>query len=172
VRSPASEARNHDSSHGDRGHVRVSTELGNEAAARLERARDGGEDRVGVSHPVQDGVREHRVEFALERQSTRVRHAGVDSLPHGLGDHLGGGVDSDHRGARCDDPRREGSVAAAQIKDPLAGPCGEMREQRRTERWYERGVLPVVGRGPRLRHPHMMAYTPAPPGTREILRRP
>lgn len=72
----------------DSGDVAVAAKLGDEAAARLQRAVYAGEHRVVVAHPMECGVRKHRVEFVLEGQLLGVDEPRVESARGRRRDHL------------------------------------------------------------------------------------
>jgi hypothetical protein len=68
--------------------VAVSAELGDEAAAWLQRAMHAGKHRVVIAHPVERRVRKHRVEFPVERQPLCVDRPRVDAARRCRSDHL------------------------------------------------------------------------------------
>jgi hypothetical protein len=111
-----------------------------EAAARLQRPCDPGGDCVGLLDPVQDRVREDRVELAGEGERTGVGHlegeAGVGAT--GLDDHFRRRVDPDHGGPGGSDRGGQVPRAGPQVEDAFAG-------LRREEFDELRPVLPHEG---------------------------
>ena len=98
----------------------MAAHLADKPAARLQCPIYAGEDRLGRPHPMQCRIREHRIEFAVERQVLSGHHAGVEAARLGRGDHVGGGVDRHDRGAGGGDLFGQHPVAAAEIEDMLA----------------------------------------------------
>ena len=82
----------------------MATHLARKAAARLERARDSRDHRVGiVLHPVQRRIGKYRVELARELEPRAVGHARVETALSRRRDHVRRGVDADHYSAAGDD---------------------------------------------------------------------
>ena len=127
----------------DGGDVAVPAELGDEAAARLQRAMHPGEHRVVIAHPVQRRVRKHRVEFALERQTLRDHDSRVDSARRRGGDHLRGRVDADNRRTGGDNLLSERTFAAADVENPLSDLGIQELEDCGAERRHVRRIGPV-----------------------------
>ena len=88
----------------DCGDVAVPAELGHESTSGLQRAIHARQHRIVVAHPVQRGVRKHRVELAVERQSLRIHHTRVESSRPGAATISSDTSTPDDRRARRDDP--------------------------------------------------------------------
>ena len=105
--------------------VAVAAELGDEPAARLERAADSGEHGVGLGDPVQRGVREHRIELRLERQRARVGDcARRGRSARAAATIAARGIDADHRRAGCGDLAPSGTPSPqprSRIRSPGVG---------------------------------------------------
>ena len=136
-----------DDHHGD---VAVSAHLGDKPPARLQRPFDAGDDSLGVAHPMQGGVREHRVELGGKGQLLPVHQPRVEAARRGGGDQIGRRIDRDHRGAGRRDPLRQHTVTAAEIEDPLAGPRIEQLDDRHAEHRHKAAGLGIALRLPAL----------------------
>ena len=104
-------------------------------------------------------IREDGVETALELQRLGACEMGFDAPLPCRPDHGGRGIDADDLGSSLPELRREGTVAAADVQDALAGPGGKELDQIRSvvadETRVPRvsGGLPGIGRpGPPFRH--------------------
>ena len=102
--------------------VSPAAELGHEAPSGLQGPPDGFDGRFRRQHPVQHGVREHRVELGAVRQVAYVGH--LEPQPRvvaaGRVDHLLAVVDADHVRARFGDAGGELSGAASDVQHALA----------------------------------------------------
>jgi hypothetical protein len=128
----------------------VPAHLGDKAAARLQRPRDAGEHRFLRMHPVQRGVREHRVELALEGEALARHDPRVEPLRLGRGDHVGRGIDRDDCGAGGGELRGQHAVAAAEIENALAGLGREQLDDRRAKGRHKMRGLGITLRRPML----------------------
>jgi len=117
----------------------VPTHLGDKAAARLQRPTDTVEHRFLRAHPMQSGVREHRIELAIEREALARDEPRVEAPRLGRGDHVRRGIDRDDLGAGGGDHLGQDAVAAAEIEDMLARLRSEQFDDRRAERRHKIG---------------------------------
>ena len=110
----------------NRRNVGVAAELGDEAAAGPQGPRDAGKHGIGLRNPVQDGVREHRVELPAKRQAPRIHEMGVDAARRRGLHHVGRRVHAGDQGAARQSvpsarrPRIRGRVCAPRLWDPGA----------------------------------------------------
>ena len=128
----------------DRGHVSVPTELAHETSAPLQCAGDAGDGGAGIPDPVQDGVREHRVELGLEGERGGVHQAGVDAAVAGRRDHCLRMVDANHLAAGVDDVTGQRAITATEVQDALAGPRREKREHGASQHRHEARVGLII----------------------------
>lgn len=122
----------------------VATALPHEAPTGPEGVPDAGNHRLGVRHPMQRGIGEHRIEFVGEGERLAIHAAGIQPQGAGRLDHLGAGIHRHQRAAVLQQPEGESPIATAEIKDPLAGLRREQLHQGRPEIGHEGRVAAVL----------------------------
>ena len=137
----------------DPGHAAASAKLADEASPGHERAPDTGDDGVGVEHPVERGVAEHRVELGVEGEPLPITHPGVETALARRSHLRCAAVDADDAAAARDELLGERPVAAAEVEDAFARYRRQELEHRRAQLRHEAGGarvafrIPVLGYG-------------------------
>ena len=124
--------------------------LADEAAARTKRTGHAGNHQMGLAHPMERGIGEHRVELGDEIERVAVDLADVEPLHARHGEQLVAQIDAEDVRAERLDLGRERAVAAAEIEDALAGLGAKHAEYGTGKLLHEAAVLGVVGRRPAL----------------------
>jgi hypothetical protein len=102
--------------------IAVSAKLTHEAAAWAERATDASDDKLGLAHPMQRCIGEHRIKFRDEVERMSVNLADSEPLHARNREQLVAQIDAKDVGAGSLDLRRQRAIAAAEIQDALARP--------------------------------------------------
>jgi hypothetical protein len=93
-----------------------------ETPARFECAMNTPDHRIWITiHPMQRSIGKHGVELGMEVDGGSIRHAGIDATPLCRRNHVWRSIHSHNFSSHRRDLFRERAIAAAQIKNSLAG---------------------------------------------------
>ncbi|MNT05589.1 hypothetical protein D3C72_1402140 [compost metagenome] len=128
----------------DRGHVAMTAELGDKAAARAQGTTHAFQHAVRVGHPMQRRVAEHCIERAVEGQRVTVHHLRIDTPCTGGDHHFRRSIDALHVCAAEGQFGGEHAIATAQVEDALAGTRVEQTRYGAAEGRHEAGIDRIV----------------------------
>jgi hypothetical protein len=134
----------------DSRHTAVTAEFADESSVRSQRTVDTVEDRCQIRDPVEDRVREHRVELAGKRERLRIDQTHIEAAGPRRRQQVGRGVNPDHDAALRRELFGQHAVATPKVENAFAGLRLQQVENRPSQIGHKSCVRRVVGGVPLL----------------------